>query len=58
MSMTSEHGDGVFLADPLEGFTLQVRVIAETVSDDGLVPCGTGDGCGQTCASACVNSGV
>jgi FxLD family lantipeptide len=56
MGMTVEHHDDAM--DPLDGFVLQVRVVAEAVSDDGLVPCGTGDGCGQTCESACANSGV
>ncbi|GAA4898402.1 FxLD family lanthipeptide [Streptomonospora salina] len=44
--------------NPLASFALQVQVVPEAVSDDGLVPCGTGDGCGATCASACANSGV
>ncbi|RNL85558.1 FxLD family lanthipeptide [Halostreptopolyspora alba] len=58
MSVTLDQLDESSPTDPLEGFTLQVRVIPDAVSDDGLVPCGTGDGCGQTCASACANSGV
>lgn len=43
---------------PLEAFSLQVQVVPEAVSDDGLVACGTGDGCTATCASSCANSGV
>ncbi|WP_017559382.1 FxLD family lanthipeptide [Nocardiopsis baichengensis] len=39
-----------------EGFELNVRLVAEAVPPDGLVPCDTSDGCGQTCESACANS--
>lgn len=41
-----------------ELFSLEVRVTDEAVSDAGLVPCNTDDGCGQTCESACTNSGL
>ncbi|MBV2366853.1 FxLD family lanthipeptide [Streptomonospora nanhaiensis] len=41
-----------------DDFDLQVRVVSSPVTDDGLTQCTTGDGCGQTCQSACVNTGV
>jgi FxLD family lantipeptide len=43
--------------DPVDIFTLGVRVTERRDNEPGAVPCDTSNGCPPTCASAC-NSAV